>query len=173
MKKNEAIKVLKFRRNHIEQDPNGRRIEEELKEQTALDMAIEALSTEPSKCEDCEHWNDTEDGCADRHGCDLISREDAINVIYNEFKSAYCWNCDNQDSDDCEYCHRKNIMWSASKKTVKSVINDLPSVSTERVGVWIDVNKDGSLWECNKCHEQVCCSGNNYCPNCGARMVSK
>lgn len=24
---------------------------------------------EPQTCEDCEHWNDTEDGCADRHGC--------------------------------------------------------------------------------------------------------
>ena len=25
--------------------------------------------TEPQTCEDCKHWNDTEDGCADRHGC--------------------------------------------------------------------------------------------------------
>ena len=25
--------------------------------------------TEPQTCEECEHWNDTEDGCADRHGC--------------------------------------------------------------------------------------------------------
>lgn len=24
---------------------------------------------EPQTCEECEHWNDTEDGCADRHGC--------------------------------------------------------------------------------------------------------
>ena len=25
--------------------------------------------TEPQTCEECDHWNDTEDGCADRHGC--------------------------------------------------------------------------------------------------------
>lgn len=25
--------------------------------------------TEPQTCEECEHWNDTKDGCADRHGC--------------------------------------------------------------------------------------------------------
>ena len=25
--------------------------------------------TEPQTCKECEHWNDTEDGCADRHGC--------------------------------------------------------------------------------------------------------
>ena len=24
---------------------------------------------EPQTCEECEHWSDTEDGCADRHGC--------------------------------------------------------------------------------------------------------
>ena len=24
---------------------------------------------EPQTCEECEHWGDTEDGCADRHGC--------------------------------------------------------------------------------------------------------
>ena len=29
----------------------------------------ENSSEKPNNCEDCEHWNDTEDGCADRHGC--------------------------------------------------------------------------------------------------------
>ena len=28
-----------------------------------------AFEDEPQTCEECEHWNDTEDGCADRHGC--------------------------------------------------------------------------------------------------------
>ncbi len=27
------------------------------------------IEGEPQTCEECEHWNDTEDGCADRHGC--------------------------------------------------------------------------------------------------------
>ena len=26
---------------------------------------------EPQTCEECEHWSDTEDGCADRHGCTI------------------------------------------------------------------------------------------------------
>lgn len=129
----------------------------------ALTMAIDALSVH----------TDT----------DLISRADAINAIYNEFKSAYCWNCDNQDSDDCEDCHRKNIMWSASKKTVKSVINDLPSVSTERVGEWIKKENDDDMtyWhECSVCgckplfnrwtHTET---QSTYCPNCGAKMVKE
>ena len=39
-----------------------------------------------------------------------------------------------------------------------------------RTGHWIDINGDGSLFRCDKCSEEVCCSGNNYCPNCGAKM---
>ena len=50
---------------------------------------IETLESMPSvaeRCEDCEFWNDTEDGCADRHNCktepsDLISRAEAIKAI--------------------------------------------------------------------------------------------
>ena len=26
---------------------------------------------EPQTCEECEHWSDTDDGCADRHGCTI------------------------------------------------------------------------------------------------------
>ena len=30
-----------------------------------------SVKDEPQVCEECEHWNDTEDGCADRHGCTI------------------------------------------------------------------------------------------------------
>ena len=34
------------------------------------DRKTEPNSSEiPNNCEACEHWSDTEDGCADRHGC--------------------------------------------------------------------------------------------------------
>lgn len=28
-----------------------------------------AVADTPQTCEDCDHWSDTQDGCADRHGC--------------------------------------------------------------------------------------------------------
>ncbi|MBQ1352335.1 MAG: hypothetical protein IIY39_00040 [Firmicutes bacterium] len=31
---------------------------------------------EPQTCEECEHWGDTEDGCADRHGCKITERSE-------------------------------------------------------------------------------------------------
>lgn len=35
-----------------------------------MNILADALrKTEPQNCETCEHWTDTEDGCADRHGC--------------------------------------------------------------------------------------------------------
>lgn len=42
---------------------------EHIQEELVLITSKRAEQTEPQKCEDCEHWNDTEDGCADRHGC--------------------------------------------------------------------------------------------------------
>ena len=37
-------------------------------EQVDKDINVRSKD-EPQACEECEHWNDTEDGCADRHGC--------------------------------------------------------------------------------------------------------
>lgn len=37
---------------------------------------FEAEEDEPQTCEECEHWNDTEDGCADRHGCKITERSE-------------------------------------------------------------------------------------------------
>lgn len=34
-----------------------------------LDRKTENSSEIPNNCTDCEHWSDTEDGCADRYGC--------------------------------------------------------------------------------------------------------
>ncbi len=38
-----------------------------------------------------------------------------------------------------------------------------------KLGEWIDVNGDGSLWKCSVCKEQSCCRG-AYCPDCGSKM---
>ena len=35
--------------------------------------------TEPQTCEECEHWSDTDDGCADRHGCKTEPQTDCTN----------------------------------------------------------------------------------------------
>ena len=43
--------------------------------------------------------------------------------------------------------------------------------SAERVGHWISI-EDGLLHKCSVCGEKSCCKG-NYCPDCGARMVSE
>ena len=45
----------------------------------------------------------------------------------------------------------------------------MPLPSAEKVGEWIDVNGDGSLWACSLCGDGHCFK-NYYCPNCGARM---
>ena len=48
-------------------------------------------------------------------------------------------------------------------------IDEAPTIEPKQ-GEWIDVNGDGSIMKCSKCGDEVCCKGNNFCPNCGARM---
>lgn len=123
-------------------------------------------------------------------GTDLISRGDAIEAICKEFRCVYCWNCANQDTDNCEDCHRKYMNWSISRETVESVINGLPTA--ERKGHWVvrhpmrydgkfvgadtDIIPDTRIRHlyCGECDKQMPIFEKfPYCPYCGARMVSK
>ena len=126
---------------------------------------IETLESMPSvaeRCEDCEFWNDTEDGCAVRHNCntepsDLISRAKVLNVV--------------QNADD------GNIPY----EVINDIIQGLPSVSAERVGEWIDrescqVDEDSyDVAICSNCKAEITLEypHDHYCPNCGARMENK
>ena len=63
---------------------------------------------------------------------DLISRQVAIDAVYEAFCYAYCDNCEkNLDEDLCGDCHRKYQNWSALKKTIEKVINVLLSARPE------------------------------------------
>ena len=63
---------------------------------------------------------------------DLISRQAAIDAVYDAFCYAYCDNCEKEMNEDlCGDCHRKYQNWSASKKIIEKVINNLPSVQPE------------------------------------------
>ena len=75
------------------------------------DVIFEAdRKTEPQTCEDCKHWNDTEDGCADRHGC-RATTEDCSTVEPQN----YC--------DDCLYtdtCDSKEFFYACTSKATIS-----------------------------------------------------
>lgn len=64
---------------------------------------------------------------------------------------------------------------------IEEVINTMPSVSAERVGVWLHkemwndvLDKNISYIECSECGHAPYYGGAtetpNYCPNCGAKM---
>lgn len=58
---------------------------------------------------------------------DLISRQAAIDAIYETFCYAYCDNCEKEMNEDlCGDCHRKYQNWAASKKIISKTINSLP-----------------------------------------------
>ena len=62
----------------------------------------------------------------------MIYLEDAIKAVCDEFRTVYCYNCANQESEDqCEWCHRKSMGWSVSRDTVERILNNLPSAQPE------------------------------------------
>lgn len=71
---------------------------------------------------------------------DTISRQAAIDAIYETFCYAYCDNCEKEMNEDlCGDCHRKYQNWAASKKIISKTINSLPSAG--RQGHWIPVTE--------------------------------
>ena len=96
---------------------------------------------------------------------DLISREQAIDVLIPIVKSASL---------------RNRNVYSVAKKCM-SAIEELPSA--ERTGKWIpkDNHNCWTEFECSACghcytktHDFMKSKPSfNYCPNCGARMVSE
>lgn len=73
----------------------------------------------------------------------FINKQFVIDAFYKTFCYAYCDNCDNLGKDThenliCDYCHRKNIEWAASKEVIEKVINNLPFIEIEEKMTQID-----------------------------------
>ena len=74
-----------------------------------------------------------------------------------------------------DYSNAPNTLeeWTPQDMTNAEIfdINNAPTVDAEPVkhGHWIDINENGSLWECSICGDRSCCCG-NYCMECGAKM---
>ena len=112
----------------------------------------------------------------------MIERQDAIDAIYETFCYAYCDNCEKEMNEDlCGDCHRKYQNWSASKKTIEKVINNLPSAQPEITkGKWLVTEAWPHRVYCSCCyktfvleHWEIWKDGSlsrNFCPNCGAEM---
>ena len=70
-----------------------------------------------------------------------------------------------------------SIWISGSKLTmIKRALRNVPSAEVVPIkrGYWIfdDFDGDGMDYQCSNCH-QFSCQNFNYCPNCGAEMVSQ
>lgn len=123
------------------------------KQLDAYHMAIEALLTNQ---------------CTKNEPSDLISRFDAI----DKAKEIIFPLLDEMDCDDTGSMAHVCI---SMKIKILDMLHAMPSVSAERVAVWIKHEIEDTLrWqECSLCHKEYPNMTMNYCPNCGARMASK
>ena len=93
---------------------------------------------------------------------DIIYREDAIDKL-NEWESECVW-----DSWTLKYKDdpKEHIV------APTDVVKNLPSA--ERTGKWIRLYRDGFgnlIGHCDKCGRKY--PVDNFCPNCGVRMVKE
>ena len=150
---------------------------EDARDFEALEMAIQALSQEPTEKPMTvdEMEREYEKSKALFHKIvecdDAISREAVIDAIRFGISNIRAFN----DTTMIRFYEREN---EALKKAIERV-NKLPSV-TQRSGKWIEKDGwDGDVYyECSVCEEPFCLIDGtptdnmyNYCPNCGAKMV--
>lgn len=49
-------------------------------------------------------------------------------ILTKHFEYIYCHNCANYCTDECDYCHRKNMQWSISQECKDKVIQEIMEV---------------------------------------------
>ena len=130
---------------------------------------------EPSDTFVCPMCADCPDGCPlDKEKestrpepSDLISRADAVKAIKGHDERTKTDTLDDTD-----------IGYSAGLDMAIEIVNKMPSVSAERVGVWIkgdDILDNTFIISCSVCGEGMYAHYNdekypNYCCNCGAKL---
>lgn len=92
---------------------------------------------------------------------DAISRRAAIDAMYSL--------CGDGTLKENEWRDNPHI------DSIIDALNDLPSVSTEKAGHWIERQHEAgpcweySMYECSECHVWAK-DDSDYCPYCGAKM---
>lgn len=81
-----------------------------------------------------------------------MTNDDAIKII------------ENYEVLGCGYCHQ------GGEEIEQAFRMAIEALKAKKSGEWIDVNGDGSIMKCSRCGEEVCCTNNNFCSNCGAKM---
>ena len=140
------------------------------------EVATENSCTEPKGCHNCGTPTDKCFYCIEEdrmwtpkqtEPSDLISREEAMNTVWNEAKEYEKEFMVSEDSED--YSH--DVGYLSGMHRAKLILKLMPSVSAERVGVWEQCENKG-IYQCSYCHKLSCCDS-DYCSNCGARMENK
>lgn len=55
----------------------------------------------------------------------MRTKEEVKEILRREFGDIYCYNCANQGTDRCDWCHRKAMAWKPSEEFVEDVAEDI------------------------------------------------
>ena len=122
-----------------------------------------AFEDEPQTCEECEHWNDTEDGCADRHGCkDEPQRETKTETQNSNLTFKTLEYCDICDHKGCEECVANALDEHCMPSQFKKQIEDECAKEYEEIGL----KELKELIEADRKAEPNCSEKPNNCDTC-------
>ena len=51
-----------------------------------------------------------------------------VKILMDNLSSVYCDTCGPREEDDCEYCHRKSMMWGLSENTARKLARKIMEV---------------------------------------------
>ena len=49
-------------------------------------------------------------------------------LLMESFSSVYCDTCRNNDSSECDYCHRKAMSWAISEEAAYKIARDIQEI---------------------------------------------
>lgn len=54
----------------------------------------------------------------------MKTEEEITEILLHHFSNVYCDTC-GADSDNCDYCHRKSMMWKLNKSTANEIAKEI------------------------------------------------
>lgn len=49
-------------------------------------------------------------------------------LLMSALESVYCNTCKNDDSSECDYCHRKSMSWGLSEKAAYKIAEEIQKI---------------------------------------------
>lgn len=58
-------------------------------------------------------------------------KEKIAEMLYQNLGTVYCYSCEHEDTNECDYCDRKSMGWSLSRKAADGLAEEIMKIINE------------------------------------------